>query len=177
MLDESKIHAMRRTSFSDMSCPIARSLDLIGEWWTLLIVREAFWGTRRFGEFQAHLGIAPNVLTQRLNRLVEGGILEVTSESQIGRALEYRLTPKGLELAPILVALAQWGNKHTPTPDGVTTRIVERQTGIDVAPITVMSASGHPLQPKDITVEAGPGASSADRQRLAQLKQRQKHKD
>ena len=84
--------------------------------------------------FQTHLGIAPNVLTQRLTRLVEGGILEVTSESQIGRALEYRLTAKGLELMPILVALAQWGNRHTPGPDGAHTRIVERQTGRDIAP-------------------------------------------
>ena len=65
---------MRRTSFSDMSCSIARTLEQVGEWWTLLIVREAFWGTRRFGEFQAHLGIAPNVLTQRLQDLVAHGI-------------------------------------------------------------------------------------------------------
>lgn len=168
---------MRRTSFSDMSCPIARSLDLIGEWWTLLIVREAFWGTRRFGEFQTHLGIAPNVLTQRLTRLVEGGILEVTSESQIGRALEYRLTTKGLELMPILVALAQWGNRHEPGPEGATTRIVERQTGLDIAPLTVMSASGQPLKPRDVAVVAGPGACEADNQRLNQLKSRRQAKN
>ena len=77
---------MRRTSFADMNCSIARALDLIGEWWTLLIVREAFLGCQRFGEFEARLGIAPNVLSQRLGRLVEGGILQVASTSQSGKA-------------------------------------------------------------------------------------------
>ncbi|MDE2592836.1 MAG: helix-turn-helix transcriptional regulator [Burkholderiales bacterium] len=161
---------MRRTSFSDMSCPIARSLDLIGEWWSLLIIREAFWGTRRFGEFEAHLGIAPNVLTQRLARLVEGGILEVVSESQNGRALEYRLSPKGVELSPVLVALAQWGDRNLPRPEGPATRIVERATGQDVAPITVMSASGHTLRPKEIAVVAGPGADPKEREQFAKAR-------
>ena len=86
---------MRRTSFADMNCSIARALDLIGEWWTLLIVREAFLGCQRFGEFEARLGIAPNVLSQRLSRLVEGAILQVTATSQSGKALAYRLTDKG----------------------------------------------------------------------------------
>lgn len=161
---------MRRTSFSDMSCPIARSLDLIGEWWTLLIIREAFWGSRRFGEFEANLGIAPNVLSQRLMRLVEGGILEVVSESQNGRALEYRLTPKGIELSPILVALAQWGDRNLARPEGPATHIVERATGQEVAPITLMSASGRPLSPKEIAVVAGPGASPKERERLAKTR-------
>ncbi len=161
---------MRRTSFSDMSCPIARSLDLIGEWWTLLIVREAFWGTRRFGEFEANLGIAPNVLTQRLARLVEGGILQVVSESQNGRALEYRLSPKGIELSPVLVALAQWGDRNLPRSEGPATRIVERATGQDVAPITVMSASGRPLNPKEIAVIAGPGADPKEREQFAKAR-------
>ena len=96
---------MRRTSFADMNCSIARALDLIGEWWTLLIVREAFLGCQRFGEFEARLGIAPNVLSQRLGRLVEGGILQVASTSQSGKALAYRLTDKGRDLHPVIVAL------------------------------------------------------------------------
>lgn len=161
---------MRRTSFSDMSCPIARSLDLIGEWWSLLIIREAFWGTRRFGEFEAHLGIAPNVLTQRLARLVEGGILEVVSESQNGRALEYRLTPKGMELSPVLVALAQWGDRNLPRPEGPATRVVERATGQDVARVTVMSASGQPLNPREIAVIEGPGADPKVREQFAKAR-------
>ena len=163
---------MRRTSFSDMSCPIARSLDLVGEWWSLLIIREAFWGTRRFGEFEANLGIAPNVLTQRLARLVEGGILQVVSESQNGRALEYRLSPKGIELSPILVALAQWGDRHLPRAEGPATRIVERATGQDVAPITVMSASGRPLKPQEIAVIEGPGVDPQERDHRAKMRAR-----
>ena len=161
---------MRRTSFSEMSCPIARSLDWIGEWWTLLIIREAFWGARHFGEFQTHLGIAPNVLTQRLARLVEGSILTVVSESQSGRALEYKLTSKGVELAPILVALAQWGEKHAPLPHGPVTRIVERDTGEELAPVTLRSASGQVLMPHQITVVEGPGASAEDKARLAKIR-------
>lgn len=168
---------MRRTSFSDMSCPIARSLDVIGEWWTLLIVREAFWGARRFGEFEANLGIAPNVLTQRLARLVEGGILDVVSESQNGRALEYRLTPKGVELSPVLIALAQWGDRNAPLPGGPVTRIVERETGQDVAPITLMSASGHPLKPNEIAVIEGPGAGPKEREKFAKVRAKRQSKE
>ena len=107
---------------------------------------------------------------------MEGGILEVTSESQIGRALEYRLTTKGLELMPILVALAQWGNRHEPGPEGATTRIVERQTGLDIAP----SPS---CQPQDSRQTQGrcsggrTGACEADNQRLNQLKSRRQAKN
>ena len=148
---------MRRTSFSDMSCSIARSLEQIGEWWTLLIIREAFFGTRRFGAFQTNLGIAPNVLTQRLQDLVAQGILEITASSENGRALDYGLTDKGRDLFPIIVALAQWGDRHAAAPEGPPVRIVERRSGEDVAPITLRSPTSTPL----VTTQLAPNQQLA----------------
>lgn len=164
---------MRRTSFSDMRCSIARALEQVGEWWTLLIVREAFFGTRRFGDFQSHLGIAPNVLAQRLQDLVGHGILEVTSTSENGRALDYKLTDKGRDLFPVIVALAQWGDQHAPAPDGPPVRIVERRTGRDIAPLSLRSATGRALTARDVTVAEGPGAHADERERFEQIRARQ----
>lgn len=144
---------MRRTSFSDMSCSIARTLEQVGDWWTLLLVREAFFGTRRFGEFQSHLGIAPNVLTQRLQDLVQHGILEVTAASENGRALDYRLTDKGRDLFPIIVALAQWGDRHAPAPGGPPAVIVDRDLQRPIAPLQVRADDGRVLQARDVAVK------------------------
>lgn len=162
---------MRRTSFADERCSIARALDLIGEWWTLLIVREAFLGCQRFGEFEARLGIAPNVLNQRLKRLVEGGVLQVAATSQSGKALAYRLTDKGRDLHPVIVALAQWGDRHAAAPDGPPIQLVERDTGVPIAPMAARSAvTDRPLRPRDVAVVAGPGATDSDHARLADLR-------
>jgi DNA-binding HxlR family transcriptional regulator len=162
---------MRRTSFSDTPCSIARTLEVVGDWWTLLIVREAFFGRRRFGEFEKALGIAPNVLTQRLGKLLEGGILVVSAQSQNGRALEYRLTPKGRDLFPILVAMVQWGDQHAEWPDGPPVRIVERSTGREIAPLVMRNQDGQPLAVQEVMAVAGPGASEVSRQHLEALRQ------
>ena len=148
---------MRRTSFSDMSCSIARTLEQVGDWWTLLIIREALSGTRRFGEFQSHLGIAPNVLTQRLQDLVHNGILEVTTASENGRALDYRLTDKGRDLFPIIVALALWGDRHAPAPGGPPVVIVDRDQQRPIAPLQVRSDDGRVLQARDVAVKLTQG--------------------
>jgi len=145
---------MRRTSFSDMSCSIARTLEQVGDWWTLLVIREALSGTRRFGEFQSHLGIAPNVLAQRLQGLVQHGILEVTTASENGRALDYRLTDKGRDLFPIIVALAQWGDKHAAAPGGPPVRILDRRHLCDILPMRPQSQTGEVLGPRDVTLMA-----------------------
>ena len=158
---------MRRTSFSDMPCSIARTLEVVGDWWTLLIVREAFFGRRRFGEFEKALGIAPNVLAQRLGKLVEGGILTVSAESQNGRALAYRLSPKGRDLFPILVAMVQWGDAHGDWPEGPPVRIVERRTGREIAPLVMRNQEGQALAVHEVAAVAGPGASEATREHLA----------
>jgi len=96
---------MRRTSFAKAQCPIARSLDAIGDWWSLLIIRDAFLGKRRFGEFQKSLGVAKNILTVRLRALVDDGILKTAPASDGSAYQEYVLTPKGRGLFPVLVAL------------------------------------------------------------------------
>ena len=140
-----------------MSCSIARTLEQVGDWWTLLLIREALSGTRRFGEFQSHLGIAPNVLTQRLQDLVHNGILEVTTASENGRALDYRLTDKGRDLFPIIVALAQWGDRHAPAPGGPPVVIVDRDLQRPIAPLQVRSDDGRVLQARDVAVKLTQG--------------------
>src|ERR1700740_3700534 len=108
---------MQRKSFDKMPCPIARSLERVGEWWSMLILRDAFHGFTRFDEFQASLGIAPNMLTRRLGALVAAGLLERRRYSERPPRDEYVLTAQGRDFRPILVALLAWGNKHF-TPEG-----------------------------------------------------------
>lgn len=163
---------MRRTSFASMTCPVARSLEQIGDWWTLLIAREAFYGTRRFKDFEANLGIAPNILSTRLAKLVEHGILQVPEATASGKALEYRLTDKGRDLFPIIVAVAQWGEKHLVGPKGSPIRIVERESMKDIAPLQVRSQDGRPLDVRELTVVEGPGASKADKKRFEDARKR-----
>ena len=114
---------VKRTSFENDDCPIARSLDAIGDWWSILIIREALFGSRRFGEFQKRLGLARNILTVRLRALVDQGILKMAPASDGSAYQEYLLTPKGRGVFPILVALRQWseefddkagGDRHHP---------------------------------------------------------------
>jgi DNA-binding HxlR family transcriptional regulator len=102
---------MKRTSYADMPCPMAQALERVGEWWSLLILRECFRGTRRFGDFERRLGIAKNVLSSRLKHLVEAGVLERRPSKDDAREIEYRLTESGKDLAPVLIALAQWGDR------------------------------------------------------------------
>jgi DNA-binding HxlR family transcriptional regulator len=157
-----------------MTCSVARSLELIGDWWTLLLIREAFYGTRRFGEFEANLGIAPNILANRLAKLVDGGIFHIAATSVSGKALEYRLTPKGLDLFPVIVAIAQWGDRHAAGPKGPPIRIVDKRTGQEIAPLVLRSKTGRPLQARDVTVIEAPGASKTDRQRFAAARRKQR---
>jgi len=103
---------MRRTSFGNMQCPIARSLERVGEWWSILILRDAFHGLRRFDEFQENLGIAPNMLARRLKALVEAGLLERRPYNDRPPRNEYLLTQAGRNFRPVLWALLAWGNKH-----------------------------------------------------------------
>jgi DNA-binding HxlR family transcriptional regulator len=107
---------VKRTSFENDDCPIARSLDAIGDWWSMLIIREALFGSRRFGEFQKSLGLAKNILTVRLRALVDQGILQMAPASDGSAYQEYLLTPKGRGVFPILVALRQWSEEFDDRP-------------------------------------------------------------
>lgn len=142
-----------------MSCSIAKALDEVGEWWTLLIVRECTHGTTRFEEFQKELGIARNILTVRLERLTQLGILERFALEGRTNAEGYRLTQKGEELYPVLVALKQWGDRWVRCDGKPPLELVEDATGEAIEPIAVRTKAGRPLSFREVRFSRGPGAT------------------
>src|SRR5215813_9116322 len=159
---------MRRTSFGNMQCPIARSLERVGEWWSILILRDAFHGLRRFDEFQESLGIAPNMLARRLKALVEAGLLERRRYNDRPPRNEYLLTQTGRDFRPVLWALLAWGNKHF-APEGPSVVVVDSATGAKADPVLVDRNSGRPLVEPDFRSAAGPAADAQTRRHLAFL--------
>ncbi|WP_182897036.1 helix-turn-helix domain-containing protein [Microbispora sp. H10830] len=143
---------VRRTRLDDSDCPVARSVDAIGDWWSLLIVRDAFDGHRRFGEFQRSLGVAKNILAARLRALVAGGVFEVVPASDGSAYQEYVLTPKGRGLFPVIVALRQWGEGHFFAEDEPHSELVDRLSARPLAPLRILAADGRPIAPEDTVV-------------------------
>ena len=143
---------MRRTSLDDADCPVARALDAVGDWWSLLIVRDAFFGLRRFGEFQKSLGMARNILTVRLRGLVESGILDAVPAADGGAYKEYLLTAKGRDLFPVLVALRQWGEAHQFPGEACRVELVDRDKGEPVQPLELHAADGRRLAGGDTMI-------------------------
>jgi DNA-binding HxlR family transcriptional regulator len=145
-----------RRDYDGQNCSIAKTLEIVGERWTLLIVRDVFLGLRRFDQLHESLGIARNVLTDRLNRLVEEGILERVPYSERPVRYEYRLTPKGLELNVALTALRQWGDKHL---GGKPPRLL--RTKADRKPViaALVPKGSVVLRPEDVETVRGPGAT------------------
>ncbi|MDJ1158544.1 helix-turn-helix domain-containing protein [Chelatococcus sp. SYSU_G07232] len=139
---------MQRTSFHDALCPIARGLDEIGEWWSLLILRDAFRGLTRFDEFQRSLGIAPNMLTRRLQRLAEAGLFVRKAYQERPVRYAYVLTEKGRALFPVIAALAAWGEEWVPRGTGFTLR--SRDTGAPVRPLLTDALSGRAISPAHV---------------------------
>ncbi|MBO0710853.1 MAG: helix-turn-helix transcriptional regulator [Acetobacteraceae bacterium] len=157
---------MQRKSFGNMQCPIARSLERVGEWWSILILRDAFQGLTRFDQFQKSLGIAPNMLTRRLNALVEAGLLERHRYSEHPPRDEYRLTARGRDFRPVLWALLAWGNRHF-APEGASVVVVDSQTGEPADPVLVDRRTGRPLVDPAFRPAPGPAADEPTRRRLA----------
>ncbi|HZR51737.1 MAG TPA: helix-turn-helix domain-containing protein [Streptosporangiaceae bacterium] len=149
---------MRLTSLSDLNCSIARTLDVVGEWWTLLIIRDAFRGTRRFDEFQENLGMARSVLTARLRKLTDEGVLSRTEYSAHPPRYEYRLTEKGRALFPVIAALMQWGDTWAQGPGGPPTVIVHDTCGQVIAPILTCPHCRGDVTTANTHSEPGPGA-------------------
>lgn len=147
---------VKRTSFEQAECPIARSLDSLGDWWSLLIVRDAFLGLRRFSEFQKHLGCAKNILTVRLRALVEHGILKTLPASDGSAYQEYVLTPKGRGVFPILVALRQWSEEFDERPEEIATILVDRDKGRPVRKLELHAQDGRPLSDADTALKPRP---------------------
>ncbi len=136
---------MRRTRLADAHCPIARSLDEVGEWWSLLILRDAMRGHTRFDQFQRNIGLATNMLARRLQALVEAGLLERLLYQRPPPRHEYRLTDKGHDFLPVLLAMAGWGNRWL-MPEGAF-RLACKETGATVDPVLVDRNSGRPISP------------------------------
>lgn len=146
---------MRRTSLEDATCPIARALDAIGDWWSLLIVRDAMLGKSRFSDFEKSLGMAKNILSTRLRTLQQHGILEAVPAEDGGSHRLYRLTPKGRDLFPVLVALRQWGDRHMFPGGRSPIRLVDRKNGKPVRPLELRAADGRLLKAADTLLVGG----------------------
>lgn len=146
-------------------CPIARSLERVGDEWSVLILRDALYGLTRFDEFQKSLGIAPNILTRRLASLVEAGMLERRQYSEHPPRFDYFLTEAGRDFRMVVLAMVAWGNRHFADGEPATI-IVDAKTGAIADPILVDKNSGRPLIGSDFKVIAGPGANESMRRRL-----------
>ena len=134
---------MKRTSFAKNECPVARSVEAVGDWWALLIVRDAFTGKKRFGEFEKSLGVAKNILTVRLKKLVADGVMEMVPASDGSTYQEYALTQRGHGLLPVIVALGQWGRARSQF------KMVDRKKGKQVR-LELRSEDGRRLAPDDV---------------------------
>lgn len=161
------LHTVRRKRFSRMNCSIAQTLEVVGEWWTLLILREALlFGATKFGEFRRRLEIADNILSERLRKLTKEGIFKRVRSGKGTRRSEYHLTEMGQALLPVVMALMQWGDRWIAQDRGVPVRVLEKESGEEVPEITVRSRRGRSLTQADIILAAGPGANAATRARL-----------
>lgn len=151
---------MRHTSFADMNCSLAQTLEVVGERWTLLILRDAFYGLSRFEEFRQSLGIARNILSDRLRHLVAAGILEKVPLHEGAGRYSYLLSERGRDLQPVLLALVQWGDRWRPHPKGTRVEFIDRESRMPVQRLSLRAADGRILAPEDIRVRAGPGLGS-----------------
>jgi DNA-binding HxlR family transcriptional regulator len=148
---------VERKSFADMHCSVAQCLEVVGEWWSMLVIRDAFLGVSRFDQFQERLGISRNVLNQRLAHLVEAGVLVKVPYMDHPPRYDYRLTEKGRDLWPVLTAMRQWGDKHS-APDGPPLELIHKACGHQLDAVMTCGACGERVGPRDARVVAGPGS-------------------
>lgn len=151
---------MKYKSYEHMNCSLAQTLNVVGERWSLLILRDAFFGARRFSQFERSLGIAKNILAARLQQLVAEGIMAKLESSQ-GAHAEYVLTDAGLDLLPVLLSMTHWGDRYRANPKGDRLVFVERESGQPIQRMSVHSHDGRPLSPQDVRATPGPGANGA----------------
>ncbi|WP_447874741.1 winged helix-turn-helix transcriptional regulator [Serratia fonticola] len=151
---------MKKTSFATTPCPIARSLGRVGEWWSILILRDAFHGLSKFDEFQQSLGLSPTLLTRRLKFLVESGIIYKQRYQTRPIRYQYLLTERGKDFFPVLVTLFQWGNTHL-TEGAHSAELVDRRSGQPIQPLLIDALTQQPIALQHITLAAGPAAGEA----------------
>ncbi|HEY2110408.1 MAG TPA: helix-turn-helix domain-containing protein [Dongiaceae bacterium] len=159
---------MQHKNSGNLQCPIARSLERVGERWSILILRDAFHGLTRFDQFQKSLDIAPNILARRLKSLVEAGLLERRRYSAHPPRDEYLLTERGRDFRPVIWSLLAWGNKHF-APEGLSVQLVDTATGAPADPVLVDRATGRPLTAPTFRSVAGPAADEQTKLRQAFL--------
>jgi DNA-binding HxlR family transcriptional regulator len=147
---------VERKSFAGMHCSVAQCLEVVGEWWSMLILRDAFLGVTRFDQFQERLGISRNILSQRLARLVDEGILDKLAYSEHPPRYDYRLTAKGRDLWPLLTAMRQWGDKYA-APEGPPLQVLHKGCGKVTRAVMTCSVCGEQLNARDVQAVAGPG--------------------
>jgi DNA-binding HxlR family transcriptional regulator len=152
---------------ADIRCSIAATLDMIGERWSLLIIREAVMGSTRFDEFHERIGIARNILTSRLAMLVENGILSRTQSSENARIYLYTLTPKGRDLLPVLAAIMQWGDRWVHAKAGAPIILTDCRSGAAIQPLSLRTRKGATVTMDNLSITAGPGATEPMRKRLS----------
>ncbi|MBK5219695.1 MAG: helix-turn-helix transcriptional regulator [Thermoleophilia bacterium] len=152
---------MLRHDYPGQICSVAKSLEVIGERWSLLIVREVMHGSRRFGQLQETLGVARNVLSARLQRLIEEGILERRAYQESPPRHEYFLTEKGLDLWPALIALQGWGDRYSTGPEGPPMRIIHKECDGAVSDRGICESCGEVLHARDARAVPGPGLEAA----------------
>jgi len=157
---------MHRTHFDNLPCPVARGLERVGEWWSILILRDALHGLRRFDQFQRSLSIAPNMLTRRLRALVAGGLLERRAYSEKPLRYEYLLTDSGRDFQLVLMAMHAWGNRHF-APEGESVQLVDAASGTPVDLALVDRRSGREIGGPGFAFVPGPAADDLVRRRMA----------
>jgi DNA-binding HxlR family transcriptional regulator len=147
-------------TYDGQECSLARTLEVMGDRWTMLVIRETFLGVRRFDEFQRNLGVARNVLADRLARLVDEGVLERRRYQERPERFEYRLTDKGIDLWPVMVSLMKWGDRHA-APKGPPTLVLHRDCGGEVNARFVCAKCGAPVDARSAEARPGPGRRAA----------------
>jgi DNA-binding HxlR family transcriptional regulator len=153
---------MRKVSFSDMNCSVAQSLEVVGEWWTLLILRDSFLGVRRFDDFVERLGISRNILTNRLERLVSAGVLERRPYDEARGRFDYVLTERGRALWPVMTALRQWGDEWLLGEGNEPLLVEHRGCGKVVQAVMVCGECGERMDVRSVRAVPGPGAKDSD---------------
>lgn len=151
---------MSRTRFNTMNCSVAQALEVLGDWWTLLIIRDAFLGVRRFSDFQQSLGIAKNILSKRLQHLVENDILEKIEVQNRGSQYEYQLTAKGKDLYTTMTAIRQWSDQWIVGKGNEPLLFKDTRTGKVIPRVKVLDAEGNPIPKQYLSIEPGPGADT-----------------
>jgi DNA-binding HxlR family transcriptional regulator len=147
-------------TYEEQNCSVARALEVLGDRWTLLVIRDAFLGVRRFDDFQRGLGVARNVLSDRLQRLVDEGLLERHRYHERPQRFEYRLSQKGIDLWPAIVTLMKWGDRYYAPPGGPPRVVRHRVCGGEVTDHLTCSICGTPLTAREVFSEPGPGAAA-----------------